>query len=121
MTLQELRRKRVKQVDGWKESGLTQRAYCERESISLKTFARWRRRLGEQSAPQVRPVRLIPVRISRSQAHPEESRVSLGRSAGLSSGAVEIVLGSARRVRFVDGLDEGALARLIRLLEVLPC
>ena len=120
MTREELRSLRVKQIEGWAASGLTQRAYCERESISLKTFSRWRRMLREASPARERPVRLIPVRITRAREHAEESRISVGRTAALS-GPVEVVLGSARRVRFVDGLDEASLARLIRLLEVLPC
>jgi hypothetical protein len=32
-------------IEGWKESALTQRAYCARESISYDAFKRWRRRL----------------------------------------------------------------------------
>jgi len=120
MTREELRNLRVKQVEGWARSGLTQCAYCERESISLKTFSRWRRMLRESSPSQERPVRLVPVRISESREHADEPTISLGRSAALS-GPVEVVLSSARRVRFVDGLDEASLARLIRLLEVLPC
>lgn len=120
MTREGLRNLRVKQIEGWARSGLTQRAYCERESIALKTFSRWRRMLRESSPSQERPVRLVPVHISQSREHADEPRVSVGRSTALS-GPVEVVLGSARRVRFVDGLDERALARLIRLLEVLPC
>ena len=120
MTREELRDLRVKQVEGWRASGLTQRAYCERESISMKTFSRWRRILREASLAQARPVRLVPVRITRAREQADESRISARRSSALS-GPVEVVLGSARRVRFADGLDEASLARLIRLLEVLPC
>lgn len=120
MTREELRGVRIKQVEGWKASGLTQRAYCERELISLKTFARWRQRLAEQRALQERPVRLVPIRISGAPEQADESKLPMGRSSALS-GPVEVVLGSTRRVRFVDGLDEAALGRLIRLLEVLPC
>ena len=54
MTREELRSLRVKQIAGWAASGLTQGAYCERESISLKTFSRWRRILREASPTQRR-------------------------------------------------------------------
>lgn len=120
MTREELRSLRVKQIAGWAASGLTQGAYCERESISLKTFSRWRRILREASPTQQRAVRLVPVRITGAREHADQSSISVGRSAA-SSGPVEVVLASARRVRFVDGLDDASLARLIRLLEVLPC
>lgn len=120
MTREEVRDLRVKQIAGWKASGLTQRAYCERESISLKTFCRWRRVLREQSTPQERAVRLVPVRVARLREHGAEARHAGGLCDALSR-PVEVVVGSGRRVRFVEGLDETALARLIRLLEVLPC
>jgi hypothetical protein len=121
MSRAELHDLRMKQIEGWKASGLTQRAYCERESISLKTFCRWRRRLREQrSVPPERPTRLVAVRVAGAA----EATGDIGRSAGISdslSRPVEVVLSSGRRLRFVSGLDETGLARLVRLLEVLPC
>ncbi len=38
--------------DAWRQSGLSQRAFCEREDISLATFSYWRGKelRGEQQA-----------------------------------------------------------------------
>lgn len=62
----------TKQIKDWETSGLTQRAYCARESLKHSTFDYWRRQIG--LAPVVaRPVSkvretkrltLVPVRVS---------------------------------------------------------
>ena len=41
----------------WRESGLSQRAFCEREGVSLATFSYWRQkeRLGGERAPSPAP------------------------------------------------------------------
>jgi len=86
----------------------------------LKTFYRWRKKLREQSTAEGRPMRMVPVRV----VSPRERSAELRRSVGLPdtlSRPVEIVLSSGRRLRFTDGLEEAGLARLIRMLEVLPC
>ena len=36
----------------WKASGLSQRQYCERESLALSTFDRWRRLLGKATGTE---------------------------------------------------------------------
>lgn len=33
-------------LDGWRDSGLSQAAYCRQHSLSLKCFAYWRRTLS---------------------------------------------------------------------------
>lgn len=48
-------------IDAWQRSGLTQKAYCERESVSLARFGYWRRRLAGKSpkrfiALEARPI-----------------------------------------------------------------
>jgi hypothetical protein len=51
----------------WRSSGMSVRAYCEREGLGLGTFEYWRRRLrGEQaSAPKTTPVlTLVPARMA---------------------------------------------------------
>lgn len=119
MTREERRSLRIKQIEGWRLSRLTQEAYCEREGIACETFRRWRRRLAEQAGGLPGTVRFVPVRVADTPSQPAlcasaESRDELARP-------VEVVLTSGRRLRFADGLEEAGLARLIRLLEVLPC
>lgn len=119
MTREERRRLWIRQFEGWKASGLSQWAYCERESISFETFRRWRRKLGEQSTALEPLPRFVPVRVAQASGSVTSQAVRQGTDVLMQP--VEVVLSSGRRLRFADGLNETGLARLIRLLEVLPC
>ena len=92
-------------IDGWKASGLSQRAYCERESISVSSLRWWLRR--QRSAEQSMVSSFVPVEISAGEAGCGEP--------------IEVVLLSGRRLRLAAPRSETELARLVRLLEVLPC
>ena len=109
-------------IEGWKESGLTQRAYCERESISYDTFKRWRHRLRRDAVMRGSAPRLVPVRVGASPAprstatEPRFPAVPAGPSPG-----AEIRVSNGRAIALGRELDEVELGRLIRLLEGLPC
>lgn len=119
MTREERRVLRCKQIAGWRASGLTQEAYCKREAISFETFRRWRRKLGDHGVSVPLAQQFVPVRIAEVSRPVGAAR--LGERADVLAQPVEVVLASGRRLRFGEGLDESSLARLIRLLEVLPC
>ena len=111
-----------KHIEGWKTSGLTQRRYCERESISYDTFKRWRQRLGtdrglRSGAPRLVPVRVAPVNVAQSM--PTDPTLTTSRAARYRG--TEIWLSSGRAIALGRELDEVELGRLIRLLEMLPC
>jgi hypothetical protein len=111
-------RRWAKHIEGWKGSGLTQRAYCERESVAYDTFRRWRQRLRGGA----RATRLVPVHVGTA------SRVR-GVPAPLPKASGGTVIGRGVEIRLVSGraitlgmeYGEVELARLIRMLEVLPC
>lgn len=115
-------RRWAKHIEGWKSSGLTQRVYCERESVSYDTFKRWRVRLrgvrsGNGRATRLVPVRVGPARLVRGMPAPlvrGSDRTTIGRG-------VEIRLVSGRAIALSMEYGEVELARLIRMLEVLPC
>ena len=62
----------TKQIKDWEKSGLTQRAYCARESLKLSTFDYWRRQIGltpavvppVSKAREAKRLTLLPVRLS---------------------------------------------------------
>src|SRR5207245_864436 len=72
-------------------SGLSIRAFCERESLSEPSFYQWRRELARRDRQTSRPGRtgmaFVPVRVLREE----------GQSP--ASGAIEIVLAGGRIVR----------------------
>ena len=119
MTREERRVVRAKQIEGWRASGLTQVAYCKREAISFETFRRWWCKLGDHGVSVPLAPQFVPVRIA--EASRSVRSATRGERADVLVQPVEVVLASGRRLRFGDGLDETSLARLIRLLEVLPC
>jgi hypothetical protein len=92
-------------IEIWKSSGLSQRAYCAREGIAVSTLQWWCRRLRENG--HVDTPRFVPVAI---RAIPD-----------VRDEPIEVVLLSGRRLRLAAPRDETELARLVRLLEVLPC
>lgn len=111
---------RVKQIEEWRTSGLTQRAYCERAGIAFQAFRYWRRKLGERSPEQQDSA---PGFVAVGVA--DTGRARIGRVAGRRTEVLvqplEVVLSSGRRLKFVEGFEEAGLGRLIRLLEDLPC
>ena len=104
-------------VAGWESSGLTQRGYCERESISYASFKRWRLLLRRERSVAGGAMRFIPVRAGIA-----ESVTAISQSTLQAKGrGVEIRLRGERTLVLDGCMDEVELGRLIRLLEVLPC
>lgn len=92
-------------IEGWRSSGLSQRAYCEREAIALSSLQWWLRKRRAADRPE--PVSFVPVEV--------------GAVSGACEAPIEVVLLSGRRLRLSAPKSETELARLVRLLEVLPC
>lgn len=92
-------------IEGWQSSGLSQRAYCEREAIALSSLRWWLRK--RRAADRADPMSFVPVEV--------------GAAPGACEGPIEVVLLSGRRLRLAPPRSETELARLVRLLEVLPC
>ncbi len=111
----------AKHIAGWKASGLTQRAYCERESISYDTFKRRRLQLRREKRPAEAAVRLVPVTVGGVQPAGRPAVGTAPASGRVVARGVEVRLASGRSVVLGGEFDELGLSRLIRLLEVLPC
>jgi hypothetical protein len=112
----------AKYVAGWESSGLTQQRYCESKAISYDTFKRWRLRLRRQAASGASKLRLVPVEVMSAPAVRAEPMSTARRSAeAVRVWGVEVRLASGRGLVLAGEFDEVALARLVRMLEVLPC
>jgi hypothetical protein len=111
----------AERIAGWKASGLKQRAFCERESLSYKSFLWWRRRLREQSRETglVRVVTRMPVAAGAAREAKPSPAVAFAE-AGVISRSVEIRLHGGRSL-VLRGVNEAQLSRLMRLVEALPC
>jgi hypothetical protein len=118
----ERRRQWARHIEKWRGSGLTQRAYCERESISYATFKSWRLRVRRTAIKPVERARLVPVRVVGGGGSIAALSGCVARSdSGVSANGVEIRLGHGRAIVLDARFDEVGLGRLIRLLEGLPC
>ena len=60
-------------IAAWQASGLTQRAFCEREQLKRPTFDYWRGRIKPEVAPvqrkpqhRAQPMTFVPVQVERS-------------------------------------------------------
>jgi len=98
-------------VEDWRRSGLSLAGYTRREGFGYERVARWKRRLARRSvaAPPRR------ARVARLGMRPVQV-VGSGPAAVFAPG-FELVLASGHRVRVPAAFDEGALRRLLALLE----
>jgi len=87
----------------WRRSGLSVRAFCTREHISIPSFYAWRRTLAvrDQTAPP--PSQLfVPVQVLPATPH------------------LEIVLRDDRVLRVPAGFDPSTLRQLLVILDEAP-
>lgn len=103
---------------GWEVSGLSQRAYCEREGLSYSSFGYWRQQARQAAglvalpAPH-QPCKLVPIQIvSESCTH-------------IASGDKHVALPDAVRLQSPAGWQitlprSVDLSTLTRLLQQLP-
>jgi hypothetical protein len=92
-------------IDRWETSGLSQKAFAEKEKIPYTTLLYWRRRLGKTTRGRVRKpaaMTLAPVRIV-----PDGPR---------SGRAFELRTSSGLSISVPHGFDEAELRRLLAAL-----
>lgn len=108
----------------WQSSGLSQRAYCQREGLSFSAFGYWRSRV--KARVEARLPAFVPVLIEAPAVKAEAAEGVVGSGApepispGLGTG-VEIRLKSGRTIVVSEHFDEALLARVIRIVEQAPC
>lgn len=50
------------QVEGWRQSGLSQIVYCEQHGLNIKSFRRWRTKL-QRAATTAASLTLVPISV----------------------------------------------------------
>jgi len=55
-------------LEAWRQSGLTQVAYCASQGVSLKSFCRWRGKEKDALAAAKSSLTLVPVRVGKPEA-----------------------------------------------------
>lgn len=54
-------------VESWRQSGLSQVAYCKQHGLSIKSFRRWRTKLQRAAAPSLT---LVPISVAAQATTP---------------------------------------------------
>jgi hypothetical protein len=98
----------------WQQSGLSAARFCRQRNLSLPSFYAWKRTLAQRDAEAAR---FVPVRIVPDQQIPTVTGEARGIPVGPASAALEVVLGSGRRVCIGTAFDEATLRRLLAVLE----
>jgi hypothetical protein len=98
----------------WHRSGLSAARFCRQRDLSLPSFYGWKRTLAQRDAEAAR---FVPVRIVTDQQIPTVTDEDGANHVGQANRALEVVLGSGRRVRIGSAFDEATLRRLLAVLE----
>ena len=89
----------LRMIDSWKQSGLTQKAYCEQHNIRYYVFHYWYKRFrGQQDA--VEDASFVPLNVKPS-------------TFSVSNSAVEILLPDGKRILFHQPVGPDYLKALI--------
>lgn len=91
-------------LDGCRDSGLSQAAYCRQHGLSLKCFAYWRRTLGPPLALSTAPASMptvVPIVV---------------RDVPMADDRIEVRLPNGSQVTLSTGLDPTRLVPTIRVL-----
>lgn len=87
-------------IEGWRDSGLSQAAYCRQHGLDLRRFGYWRRTLGPSGDAAPLPA-LVPITVTDAPSVDER---------------VEVRLPNGLQVRVPITLELACVAPLIRAL-----
>jgi hypothetical protein len=92
--VEEKRNRWKKHVKDWRNSGMTQAAYCRRHNLSAKSFYYWRKKYSDFSPPTLVPVKFAihPKRLSNSLSLNIGSRYKIEIHRGFDSETLQQVL-----------------------------
>jgi hypothetical protein len=107
----------AKRIERWTDSGLTAKEFAAELGIRPDTLKWWKWRLGAKGrASQSRPKPAPTLTVRRSPA-PITPLTFIEMTAAVRSDPIEVVLPTEIRVRVPSTFDEGALARVLDVLE----
>ncbi len=103
----------------WQSSGLSQRAYCQQQGVSFSAFGYWRSRVKDRATSPA-PV-FVPVRVEALAREASGVTAKPTPIHATPGNGVEIRLAHGRTIHVRPGFDEALLARVIRVIEQVPC
>ncbi len=104
-------------VAAWRESGLTQRAYCHRESLPETQLSHWKHRLAKSRRRSSTKRSLVPVQLLEPAPPELDSAVSTSpRCAAAPTAALSVVFDGGLRLEIGEGFDAKTLRRVLEVL-----
>jgi len=100
------------QIKSWKQSGLSQAAYCRREKISYSTFLYWRRRYEK---PKIPTSDISFVRLDSTVVNDSISLPNMVDSPGTTSSGIRIFF-DPLSVSVSANFSPTTLSQVIRIL-----
>ena len=89
-------------IASWKESGISQRAYCEQHQLVLGTFCYWRSRLKEQkSGGHADKPRFLPVMLTQPK-----------------HAALILKINDRHSIEIKPGFDPDLLSKVVRAVQL---
>ena len=109
----------------WKESNMTVAEFVRAHQLPPKRVAWWKRRLRDVIDTILEPqeTQFVEIQIAPQETsiEPVPATPVTPRPATTTSPAIEVVLRGNRGVRVEEGFDAVTLARVVEVLEALPC
>ena len=104
-------------VAAWRESGLTQRAYCHRERSPETQLSHWKHRLAKSQRRSSTRRSLVPVQVLEPSPAELDSTVNASpRGAAVPSAALSVVFDGVMRLEIGQGFDAKTLRRVLEVL-----
>ncbi len=103
-------------VETWRESGLTQRAYCREHALPEEQLSHWKHRLHKAQRRARTPSRLVPIRVlqeSTPRTASMDEHTSQARHCGED---LTLVLGNGLRLEIGNGFNPVTLRRVLEVL-----
>ena len=102
LTKREINRQRWRErVQAWKQSGLSQKVFCEQHHLGLSTFQRWRRKFMAQEKPKgSSAVSFLPIGV-----------------VGPSDSGLTVLVNDQLRIEVSTGFDASTLKQVIGVLQ----
>ena len=93
-------------LEAWRESGLTQRAYCRRHELPEGDLSHWKHRLRKEQRRLSAKTQLVPIRVVKESAPGNVDQ----------EGDLAWVFGSGLRLEIGNGFNPITLRRVLEVL-----
>jgi hypothetical protein len=91
----------LERIHTWKQSDLSQKAFCEQHHLTLSSFQRWRRIfMMEEKSKESSPVTFLPVNLIAP-----------------SASSLTLLINDNFRIEISAGLDPGILKQVVQVLQ----